>query len=68
MGVYGLLSPRIPIFSPYKYHGLEELRPRLHRLVWDVLQAARRGIDHVDHVDDVGWVGCFLVSFVVNIA
>ena len=21
MGVYGLLSPRIPIFSPYKYHG-----------------------------------------------
>ena len=21
VGVYGLLSPRIPIFSPYKYHG-----------------------------------------------
>ena len=21
MGVYGLVSPRIPIFSPYKYHG-----------------------------------------------
>ena len=21
MGVYGLSSPRIPIFSPYKYHG-----------------------------------------------
>ncbi len=21
MGVYGLLSPRIPIYSPYKYHG-----------------------------------------------
>ena len=26
VGVYGLLSPRIPIFSPYKYHGYTYVR------------------------------------------
>ena len=45
VGVYGLLSPRIPIFSPYKYHGstrtlgvhpsLSLDRRRLHNLIFN---------------------------------